>query len=74
MTTQTRTSTNETTLAGLWSSLRTSFANYLARRAVYRQTISELGSLSNRELADLGIYRSMIRQIATDASKDVSAR
>ncbi|WP_376780373.1 DUF1127 domain-containing protein [Paracoccus jeotgali] len=39
-----------------------------ARRAVYRQTVTELSHLSNRELADLGIHRSMITRIATEAA------
>lgn len=39
-----------------------------ARRAVYRQTVAELSSLSNRELDDLGIHRSMITRIATEAA------
>ena len=39
-----------------------------ARRAVYRQTVSELSSLSARELDDLGIHRSMITRIATEAA------
>ncbi|TXB70067.1 DUF1127 domain-containing protein [Paracoccus aurantiacus] len=39
-----------------------------ARRAVYRQTVSELSNLSNRELDDLGLHRSMITRIATEAA------
>ncbi|WBU61884.1 DUF1127 domain-containing protein [Paracoccus albus] len=39
-----------------------------ARRAVYRQTVSELSSLSARELDDLGIHRSMITRIASEAA------
>ena len=39
-----------------------------ARRAVYRQTVAELNSLSNRELDDLGLNRSMITRIATEAA------
>lgn len=39
-----------------------------ARRAVYRQTVKELSSLSARELDDLGIHRSMISQIAAEAA------
>ena len=35
---------------------------------VYRQTRNELQSLSNRELADLGIARCSIRAIARDAA------
>jgi uncharacterized protein YjiS (DUF1127 family) len=33
----------------------------------YRQTVSELGRLSNRGLADLGIHRSEIRAAARKA-------
>ena len=33
----------------------------------YSRTVSELNSLSNRELADLGIMRSDIQRIAKDA-------
>ncbi|SMX33741.1 DUF1127 domain-containing protein [Actibacterium lipolyticum] len=40
----------------------------LERRRVYRQTVSELGALSNRELADLGISRSMIRSLAKETA------
>jgi uncharacterized protein YjiS (DUF1127 family) len=42
------------------------------RRAVtdyrrYRQTVAELGALSNRELNDLGISRFAIRQVAHES-------
>lgn len=40
----------------------------LARRKVYRDTLRELKSLSSRELADLGIHRSMITRVATEAA------
>lgn len=33
-------------------------------RQIYRHTMSELQSLSNRELADLGINRSELKRIA----------
>lgn len=33
----------------------------------YRQTVSELSSLSNRDLADLGISRGDIRRIASES-------
>lgn len=42
--------------------------NHMARRAVYRQTLRELGELSNRELADLGLSRSNIRSVAYEAA------
>ena len=50
--------------AGLVARLR----DALARRKLYRQTIRELGALSNRELSDLGLHRSMIRRIAYQAA------
>lgn len=39
-----------------------------ARRAIYRQTVRELNMLTNRDLADLGIDRAMIPQLAEDAA------
>lgn len=39
-----------------------------ARQAVYRQTVRELNALTARDLADLGIHRSMITRIAHDAA------
>lgn len=38
------------------------------RRRVYRQTYNELSNLTTRELDDLGIARSMIRRLATEAA------
>ncbi len=43
----------------------------LARRKVYTQTISELQNLSDRELADLGLNRSIIRRVAFQAAYEV---
>ncbi len=40
----------------------------IQRRRVYAQTLNELRALSDRELADLGIARSMISEIAHDAA------
>lgn len=40
-----------------------------ARSAIYRQTVRELRELTTRELADLGINRSMIEEIALEASQ-----
>ena len=42
--------------------------DYFARRALYRQTVRELNQLNGRELADLGISRSMIRSVAYEAA------
>lgn len=38
------------------------------RWRVYRHTLSELSTLSNRDLADLGLDRSMVKSIAMDAA------
>ena len=38
------------------------------RNRVYRQTLNELKSLTDRDLADLGIARSMIGAIAMEAA------
>lgn len=43
-----------------------------ARNAVYRQTIRELNALTSRDLADLGIHRSMISRIAHEAAYGVA--
>ncbi|MBP1807046.1 DUF1127 domain-containing protein [Rubellimicrobium aerolatum] len=48
--------------------LRAALAQRLARYRLYRQTLDELGSLSDRDLADLGIHRSQIVDIATESA------
>jgi uncharacterized protein YjiS (DUF1127 family) len=40
------------------------------RYRIYRQTVNELASLSNRELADLGLNRSELRRVAMQAAYD----
>lgn len=51
-----------------FSNLVASIREALARRKVYRQTLAELRSLSNRELNDLGMHRSMLTRIALEAA------
>lgn len=55
---------SETGLAQIVATLREG----LARRKVYRQTLAELRSLSDRELGDLGMHRSMLTRIALEAA------
>ena len=43
-------------------------ANTLRRHSQYRQTVVELGRLTDRELSDLGIGRSQIRHVAKAAT------
>jgi uncharacterized protein YjiS (DUF1127 family) len=40
-----------------------------ARWQRYNRTVSELGALSNRDLADLGIARADINRIARETSR-----
>lgn len=40
----------------------------MAKRRVYRRTYAELSALSNRDLADLGLSRSMIPAVAHEAA------
>lgn len=54
------------TLSEKLSSLRTRFTQYRA----FRKTFAELQCLSNRELADIGLNRSMIFRIASEAIYD----
>ena len=57
--------------AGISARLTAVVANLkdsMARRAMFKQTVRELSTLSNRELADLGLSRSMIKSIAYEAA------
>lgn len=38
-------------------------------RAVYRQTFAELAQLTDRDLADLGLHRSQIADVARQAAE-----
>lgn len=51
-------------LAQIWADIKAASA----KRALYRETIRELNTLSNRELADLGIARCEIPRIAYETS------
>ncbi|MCV6593616.1 MAG: DUF1127 domain-containing protein [Silicimonas sp.] len=52
--------------AGLFSNL----ADRIARYKLYRRTLEELYSLDSRELADLGMNRSMLRSVAYKTAYD----
>ena len=43
----------------------------LARRAVFNRTVAELSALSNRELNDLGLHRSMIKGLAREEAAKI---
>ncbi len=42
-------------------------ASYKQHR-LYRETFNELSALSNRELADLGLHRSNLQQVARESA------
>lgn len=64
----TDTRTSGITLAQRFTTLRENFVAARAKRKIYSTTVSELENLSHRELADLGLSRSMIKTIALEAA------
>ena len=51
-------------VGGIFKSIKVA----LERRAVYARTVRELNGLTDRELADLGISRVSIRDVAAQAA------
>lgn len=64
----TQTHASGLSLSDRFDALRARFAEARAKRAIYRETYAQLDDLSDRELADLGVYRSGIRRIALEAA------
>lgn len=59
---------NTVSISDRFGSLVAGFKAAMARRRIYDQTVRELASLSDRDLADLGISRSVITQVASEAA------
>ena len=57
-----------TSLLERFAAFRAQLADKAAKRKTYRTTLAELDVLSTRDLADLGISRSMIKGIAYEAA------
>ena len=68
MTFITDTRTGGWNLSTRFAALRADFAAARAKRKIYTTTLNELEMLSNRDLGDLGISRSMIKSIAIEAA------
>ncbi|SIT75155.1 protein of unknown function [Yoonia rosea] len=68
MTVRTETFFAGTSLGERIASFRAELAVKAAKRRVYNQTLSELQSLSSRDLNDLGMSRSMIKSVAYEAA------
>lgn len=50
---------------GLWPALTARLASY----RTYRRTLDELSQLSDRDLADMGMHRSTIGDVAREAAR-----
>ncbi|UXU75264.1 MULTISPECIES: DUF1127 domain-containing protein [unclassified Paracoccus (in: a-proteobacteria)] len=59
---------SETGLIGTISGFIANARDYMARRALYNQTVRELRGLSTRELADLGLTPSSLTSVAYEAA------
>ncbi len=68
MTFITDTRTGGMNLSTRFAALRADFAAARAQRKIYKTTLNELEMLSNRDLNDLGIARSMIQSVAMEAA------
>jgi uncharacterized protein YjiS (DUF1127 family) len=51
-----------------FSEFRAAMTDRMAKYKMYRATLDELARLDDRDLSDLGISRSMIKGIATEAA------
>ena len=63
--------TGSNVVARFVETLRAQAERY-AQYRTYRKTLNELTSLSARDLADLGLHRSMLRQVAHEATYGVT--
>lgn len=68
MTYQTGTVTGGFAFGDRIAALRNALAERRAKYKVYTTTLRELNSLSDRDLADLGLSRSMIKGLAIEAA------
>ena len=68
MTYATQSRTTATSLVERLNTFRAAIADRYASHKIYRATLSELSALTDRDLADLGISRSMIKGIAMEAA------
>jgi uncharacterized protein YjiS (DUF1127 family) len=55
-------------LAERFNTFRAELADRRAKLNVYRTTVAELATMSDRDLADIGIARGMIEAIALEAA------
>ena len=58
----------ELTLLGWFRDLRSDLADRVAKFRLYRETLEELTQLTDRELEDLGLHRSILADVARTAA------
>lgn len=56
------------TFADRFNALRNDFVEAQKKRKIYRATMTELTNLTDRDLNDLGINRTMIKRLALEAA------
>jgi uncharacterized protein YjiS (DUF1127 family) len=64
--------TTAPSLADRFNAVLSMIATRRKQGRVYRTTFNELSSLSNRELADLGMSRSQIRSVALETGRNAA--
>ena len=52
------------------SAMIASYGEARAQHKIYRETFRELDMLSNKELADIGLNRTMIKSVALEAAQN----
>lgn len=68
MTYQTQTAHSGFAFGDRIEAMRTALAERRAKHKIYTTTLRELSSVSDRDLSDLGMSRSMIKGIALEAA------
>lgn len=56
-------------IAGVLHTIRARHAEASRRDRAYRQTLEQLSAMTDSDLADIGITRFMIRDVAADAAR-----
>jgi uncharacterized protein YjiS (DUF1127 family) len=51
-----------------WAGLRARWTESLARRRKYKATLNELREMTDRDLADIGLHRALIQEVAREAA------
>ncbi|MFV0361130.1 DUF1127 domain-containing protein [Tropicimonas sp.] len=58
-------------LSGRFARMAAALKLMRARRRAYQLTFNELSSMTDRDLADIGLCRSLIREVALQAADEI---